>query len=294
MGKYIIIGLLILFGVVYYFDKQHDNKIVALEQSSTLEINKNKPRKRSFWDSITRAIKNKNRPDDGIRRVGSNKPDSDTSACVGITKSDKDMIITKFAGYVLEYPCTVNQSGEYRIEYNQDGEKISQRFRLEISIKLGQESGSFWWDGKTLNQEGVQGFRVQVESNGNDVSFKHVLDRIKKAKKIKTDDKKNIIVYEEKGSVIATLKKDTKFDGFSPIITCDRNGKIDPYELFSQFHEIKWKKSECSIFWKLTKDIKVWVQWFSPKYAYHFQYIYEQINQALQEMIIKRPKTKLA
>ena len=290
MEKYIIIALILLFGIVYYFDKQSEKELVALEQSSTLEIDKNKPKKRSWIKSITNAIKHKNRPDDGIRRVGSNNPDSNTSACVGITKSDKDMIITKFAGYTLQYPCTVNQSGEYHIEYNQEGTILSQRYRLDISVKLGQKNGSFWWDGKSRNQDGVQGFRVQLVNNGKPITFLHLSDNIQKSIYVKNVKEKNYTVYTDNNYVLAVSNKTLTPDSkeYNLYINCDRYGEFEPYELFSPFHKVDKKKSQCTMIWKFTKDIKVIVR-LNPKYAYHFTEIYEAINEGLQQIIIERP-----
>ncbi len=263
MEKYIIVALILLFGVVYYFDKQQDNKIAELEQSSTLEIDKNKPKKRSWLKSVTNAIKHKNRPDDGVRRVGSNKPDSDTSACVGVTKSDKDMIITKFAGYVLEYPCTTTHMGEYHIEYDSEHKIIEQRYRLKL-------------------------LAIQLTSDGNKVSFDHIIKRIKSAIKIKEDNEKDYIVYEESNYIIATLKNNQDIEGLFPHIICDRYGDVDPYKLFSPFHEVK-KKSQCGIYWRLTKDIKASMLFIPSKFAYNFKEIFEKYNKTLKNFIIKYP-----
>ncbi len=293
MEKYIIIALILLFGLVYYFDNKQDNKVADLEKSSTLELDKNKSKGKSFWKIFVDHNKSKNYyKGRGITVKSSNKPDSDTSACVGVTKSDKDMIITKFAGYVLQYPCTVNQSGEYHIEYNPDGTILSQRYRLDISVILGQKNGSFWWDGKSLNKNDTQGFRVQLVSNGNPVSLEYLKDRIKKSTFVKHIKDKNYSVYKDRNYVFTILDEKSKYIDDNPSISCDRYGNFEPQELFSPFHNVTWKKSECTIIWKYLNYIKI-IVFSKPKYAYKYLEIYKQINNALQQTIIEKPNNPL-
>jgi len=264
MEKYIIIALILLFGVVYYFDKQSNDKLAALEQSSTLEIDKKHPQSKSFWKIFVDHNKSKNYyKDRGITVKSSNKPDSDTSACVGVTKSDKDMIITKFAGYVLEYPCSTTHMGEYHIKYDSENKIIEQRYRLKL-------------------------LATDLTSDGNKVSFDHIVKRIKNAKKIKESIEKDFIVYEEKNHIIAILKINPDINGLFPHIICDRYGNVDPYKLFSPFHDIK-KKSQCGIYWRLTKDIKASMLFLPSKFAYNFKDIFEKYNKTLKSFIVEYP-----
>ena len=283
MEKYIIIALILLFGVIYYFDDGKKELTVSdLEKISNQHLNEDRSPKRSWTKLITNAIKDKNRPDDGIRRVGSNKPDSDTSACVGWPKSDKDMIVTKFAGYVLKYPCTVNQKGEYHIEYNPNGTILSQRYRLKIAVKTGSNNDSI-------------AFPIQLTSNAKRVNFKHDLDSDSSYEKIMDIDTKNLIVYYKKNngssSAIASIKNQLDANGFNPIVSC-YPGLHSPYKLFSPLNDVGVKLN-CNAYWSLTKDIKVRIVHFDSKYAYHFSEIYQVINKNLQEMIIEKPNTPL-
>jgi len=289
MWQYII--LVLIFAIVINFNNQKNNEIQSLQQSSQNKTFQpySKAKKRSLWEIIVSANKAKNYyKDRGITVKGSNKPDSDTSACVGITKSDKDMIITKFAGYVLEYPCTVNQRGEYHIEYNPDNTILSQRYRLNISVVLGQENGSIWWSGNYDDLTNTQGFIIQLISNGKKRSNMPIEDWIKSANKIKEIDEANLIIFRKGNYVRAFIKDLFESKKAYVSIRCDLTQDADLYKLFSPFHDIG-NKSRCSASWRLTDDITLGVLRIQSKYAYQFYKIYEELNKNIYSIFIEYP-----
>ena len=179
----------------------------------------------------------------------------------------------------MKYPCTVKHKGEYHIEYNPEGTLLSQRYRLNLSVKMGIESDSI-------------SFPVQLSFNGELVSLGNFQDMKTESEKIMDIDFKDLLVFYKNAGNSSYALGVTKFhldaNNYSPLVIC-YTGNVNPYKLFSPLNDIGVKLN-CNAYWSLTKDIKVRLVHFDSKYAYHFNEIYHVINKKLQEMIIEKPK----
>ena len=138
MKHKLLITLLIItfaiFATVMY--AVNDSNNITLK-TSNLEDYQEKPKERSrIADLINTYKTTRSNTKDGIRRERSSFPDSNRANCVGNTISQTEMISTNFAGYVLQYPCTVNERGEYSIDYDQNDSIISQKYILYLALEI--------------------------------------------------------------------------------------------------------------------------------------------------------------
>ena len=161
---------------------------------------------RSWLGDMYHAWKVTRPKDDGIRREGSNRPDSDTSECVGVTKTSDQMITTRFAGHILRYPCTANHDGYSSVHYNQNDEVIYQNHGLYLRVLVRSEKETIWR--RSFNEHGTKrdAFKVQLSSNGQKISNEPIKSWIAGATKVAEFESINIAVYV-KGSYIRLLSR---------------------------------------------------------------------------------------
>lgn len=290
MEKYIIIALILLLGIVYYFDRQQQNGILKLQQTSTLEIDKNKPKQDSFFKTVVNHFTKLKKQKKSNNVFYQNHPDSDRSHCSQFPTVD-EKITTNFVGYVLEYPCTAIGSGHISISKNEDG-SLKQDYKLTLGMRLGSDKSPYWSLGRNEGLENTQSFLIFLKSNGETVKSSLLLDSLHQYSIAKIDGNVGLKIYLKKlyqRSVIALLINFKDALGNSPSIRC----YIDPGEtvddLFSDLYNLKYKYSSCSAYWMLTNKISVTIFSFKAKYAYRFEEIYKAINQGLLNIIIEKP-----
>jgi len=259
---------------------------VSTLQPSNLDEYKDKSDRSKLNDLIRTYETTTKRKDDDTRKIGSPFPDSNEEDCVGITKSPKDLITTKFAGYVLQYPCTVNHRGSYSVEFAKDDSIIKQKYSLFLSAVLDKKSESIWPDGNLSSADSKESFFMKLHSDGSFVNFDQIKSRIEKSENnIQTN---GLDVYTDKNFIIV-FEKDMNPDiGQFPHMICDKYGDFDTAHLFQSFNDIG-NKSQCGIYWRLTNEIKVSIIRMKPKYASRFLEIYQILNEGLQKAIIKTP-----
>ncbi len=255
-------------------------------QPSNLDEYKDKSDRSKLNDLIRTYQTTTKEKGDDTRKIGSPFPDSNEEDCDGITKSPKDLITTKFAGYVLQYPCTVNQRGSYSVEFAKDDSIIKQNYSLFLSAVLDDQSKNIWPDGKLSSADSKESFFMKLHSDGDFVNFDQIKNRIKKSEnKIEIN---GLDVYIEKNFIIVFKKGINPDIGQFPHMICDKYGDFEATHLFQSFNDIG-NKSQCGLHWRLTNDIKVSIIRMKSKYASRFLEIYQILNEGLQKAIIKAP-----
>ena len=269
----------------YYVNNQ------AKTWPTKIDETKHKPIGSVLNDFYKAASRDYGPPDDGIRRVGGSV-DADTSQCgdwKNITPDQK--IITKFAGYLLEYPCTIKTQGDFTVGYNPDGSINFQHFFLSFNVNLGQKNyDGIWWQGGS-DDRGKAGFQVSLYSDGADTKHLPFKEWIKKAEKIKEIKDQNLVIYFDKKSHNVRGYLMDQFDQHfnPPFVFCVIPPEINPEELFLPIQSIE-KSLICNALWFINDDIKVRILGIDTDEVYHFNEIYQTINRGLKKAIIKTPQ----
>lgn len=246
-------------------------------------------RDRSWLGDMYHAWKVTRPKDDGIRREGSNRPDSDTSECVGVTKTSDQMITTRFAGHILRYPCTANHDGHWSVNYNQNDEVIYQNHALYLRVLIRPEKETIWR--RSFNEHGTKrdAFKVQLSSNGEKITNEPIKMWIAGATKLAVFDSINIVVYLNGNDLKGFILDQMNDLGGYPNISCTGSTANRALKLFDP-NLPPHVGSSCSVSWNLNDYIKVHVLMFDSLLARDFEFFYRKINQGLKETIIKEPK----
>jgi len=252
MEKYIIIALILLFGVIYYFDKQHDNTVETLERPSITILEEDK----SHCDSI-------------------------------LSKDQK--IITLFSGYILHYPCTAESHGRIRTYYD-DNQNKQHVFQLYFKIHFTTNNQPIWRFDSSDSSSLKKPYMIHFSSNGLPGDFVLTLDNATESKMVKEIKKKGLIIYRDGGArVIAFLNNEKDAIGQPPAMICNFTDRISVDKVFNPIEKFKMKFPPCRAMWMLTEDIRILITEIGIDEAYLFKEIHEAINRDLIEIIIEKP-----
>lgn len=223
-------------------------------------------------------------PDDGLVRRSGHQLDSDESECTypGRGRSDQ-MIRTRFAGYLLEHPCTARGRGHWSTTHSPDGALQSTRYNLRLVLLIDKERTSIWRpSGIDFSPDFTAfahlknypaGWSVENHSMFEDAELVHQIpDR-------------GIEVYKTHFGIIHAKISYQAADGLqSAILSCHSSTAEKVIELL-QYGEARG--AHCTrLRWSLNPDITVMVQQFRKENAPEIEALFELLDTQLREMIV--------
>ncbi|MCF6300324.1 MAG: hypothetical protein L3J52_04290 [Proteobacteria bacterium] len=218
-----------------------------------------------------------------------NSPDSDRGQC-----SKKPLftekIITKFAGYVLEYPCTVSSSGTIRT-YFDDQNNSESIYKLYLGVVFN-EDGSIWKLEHNKHESDKLAFRVNLNSNGRKIGRTTFIKQRGQMTKAHDSDINGLSLYRDFGRIVGYLNGEKDASGHPPAISCGAAAETTVEDVFSLLEtSIHKLGTSCSAGWALTADIYLYMprMTIKSKDAYHFKDIYRIINSGVRDSIISTP-----
>lgn len=262
--------------------------LLSTSPGDTSAIESSGPRERSWLGDMIHAW-NVTRPkDDGIRRVKSIYPDSDTSECVGVTKTSDQMITTRFAGHILRYPCTANHDGHSVLHYNDANELIYQNHALYLRVLIRPEKETIWRRSFDEKSDGKDAFKVMLSSNGKKISHEPIKKWIANASKVSDFESLNLSVYlngnDIKGFILNVMNDDRGY----PNIGCTGSTAERALDIFDPVRP-PFDRAVCRGTWNLNEYIRVVVLMFDSDLARDFNFFYQKIDQGLREIIVSTP-----
>jgi len=217
-----------------------------------------------------------------------NKPDSDRSQCSKpplVTQK----IRTRFAGYVLEYPCTVGSSGTISTYFDEQGSSYSD-FELYLYVVFNDD-GSVWkLKHDDLNRNKMS-FRVILTSNGREI---HRTPRIKQRDqmtKAYDNEINGLTLYRDFSRIVGYLNNEKDASGHPPAISCQAGSNTAVEDVFSLLKNPSFIGTYCSAGWALTEHIYLHMSsgTIKSKDAYQFKDIYRII---VRDSIVRTPLPK--
>jgi len=247
------------------------------------------PRERSWLGDMIHAWKVTRPKDDGIRRVKRIYPDSDTTECVGVTKTSDQMITTRFAGHILQYPCTASHDGRSTVHYNQENEAIYQNHSLYLRVLISPNRRSIWRRTSIDYGSGRDVITVKLSSDGEKISHELIKNWISNATEISEFEPINTVVFI----------KDSYIRGFLIDAMNDREGYPNVGCLGSTVEQAvrlfdpglpPFGRAQCSMSWNLNDYIRVRVQLSNSALVRDFESFYQKIDQGLRAIIVSEPR----
>lgn len=227
-------------------------------------------------------------PDDGIRRIGSSELDSDTSECDWQNLSLGQKVRTRFAGRILEFPCTVRFRGRWRAGISPEGEVVEERYYFSMPIQFHSVGGkeSIW---PLPPDEPVDEYRaafVSLRTALGRYSPESWGERIKSAKFFGENEDLDLILFSDEHFFYSVVKSELQATGSYAYVACSWNGEGDPIERFFPENPESSLPAQCSAYW--TWDESVRVRWtpFTFTYLSEFSELYYVIQQNFDDMKI--------
>jgi len=259
------------------------------ESPATETVETPERRERSWLGDMIHAWKVTRPKDDGIRRVKSIYPDSDTSECVGVTKTSDQMITTRFAGHVLRYPCTANHHGRSSVHYNEANELIYQNHALYLGVLVGPGKKTIWRRSHDEYSNGKKSFEVKLSSDGETISNEPIRKWIADATKIAEFEEFNIAVYLNGHDINAFILDAMNDQEGYPRMNCLGSTAERALDLFDPSRP-PFERAVCDGSWNLNEYIRVRVQISDSTMARDFDFLYQKIDQGLRGTIVRTPE----
>lgn len=226
--------------------------------------------------------------------IPTTKPNSDKSACNNPLSPD-EYVITYFASFVLQYPCTGRSWGHISTDKTKQGQ-FEKNFTLYLTIVLSEFKNNIWGDGVIKNRarkaqgEIIQSFKIQLQSNGQSATPGAIRD-LHRYTYIKSDPINGFEIYHDHLSerhVTAFLTHHIDTAGYPAMIYCllDPGDTVD--DVFTGMYNLSYKYAECSAHWMLNDEIGVSVKEFKAQYAKNFQRFIPTIQAGLADIIIEQ------
>jgi len=227
--------------------------------------------------------------DKKIRRpIIKNKPDSDRSQCSKpplVTQK----IRTRFAGYILEYPCTVRSRGTIHTYFDEQGDSDTE-YKLYFGVVLNNDE-SVW---KLKHDQDVSqkpAFRIILTSNGRYIERPPLIKRRDKVTQAHENDINGLTLYRNKNSIVGYLEDEKDASGNPPAISCSAGTNTAVKDVFSLLENPNYIGTYCSAGWALTEHIYLYMPHMTikSKDAYQFKDIYRIINSGVRDSIVSNP-----
>lgn len=114
-------------------------------------------------------------PDDGLIRKSALGADSDESDCDFSNRTADQMIVTRFSGHLLQYPCTA-RTGEgswSTVHHPVNGTLQSSRFVLTLRLWIDSEKNSIWRQSSAHFSEDAVGLKAGLKNYPADWSVEN-------------------------------------------------------------------------------------------------------------------------
>ena len=261
------------------------SKTVQIEKLNPVSLEKPKANDKSLVE-IYEFHKNRKKTSNIINSGA----DSDKSECSMVRKVS-EYVTTKFAGYILEYPCTAGSKGTIKTELSDNGEIVNQEYTLYLGIQLSDQKDSIWNDRLSNSREGKEGFLIILKSNGKPKSSP-LFENFDQYTHVKTDELAGLEIYHkvsDRQSVIALLKNFEDASGNPPSVFCYLDAVDEISDVFSDLYNMSYKYASCNAHWMMTEDISLNVHSFKAEYAYKFQEFYELVAPQIIKIIKQKP-----
>jgi len=290
MGKNLLIAVAILSGLMLIGYLLAVMPVYLHDQTPTTDTTQSTTNNdRSWLGDMYHAWKVTRPNDDGIRREGSNRPDSDTSECQWQNLSSDQMITTRFAGHILRYPCTANHDGRSSVHYNQANEVVYQNYALYVRVLVRPDRESIWR--RTTNDYGGTNdayMVVKLSSDGEKISNEPIKKWIANATKIAEFQSTNTVVYQNnhifRGFLIDSMNEQYGY----PNILCNSETTERAFNIFDP-DRTHSEHGDCDALRNLNAYIRVRIQIPKSISAKNFECLYKKIDQGLRDIIIKEP-----
>ena len=215
--------------------------------------------------------------------------DSDKSKCSMVPKVT-ELVTTKFAGYILKYPCTAGSKGSIRIEKSENGEILSEEYTLYLGVQLGANKNSIWND-RTIVNDDYESFLIILKSNTKPKSLPifEELDSVYSIYKKDTSSGLDIYFKTSNQSVLGILSKIKDSSGNSPSVSCYLDAEDEIDDVFSNLYNLQYKYASCNAHWMLTQDISLSIHSFKAEFANDLRFLYESLNPEMKKIIESKP-----
>jgi len=226
-------------------------------------------------------------PDDGIRRIGSSEPDSDTSECDWQNLSVDQKIRTRFAGRILEFPCTARPRGRWFAAIAPSGEVVEERYSLTLSLQFNSLEGkdTVWPLPRNQVEGSPEGAQIALRSGLAQVSPQSDAKYILSATYIGAIEDLDLELYRGPRRLFAVVKSELESTGSYAYLSCLWDGEGDPYSFFRPT-ENEFQPVQCNGIWIWDGDIRVrWAPFYDRNLS-RFSEWYYLIQQNFNEMKI--------
>ncbi|KAA3650616.1 MAG: hypothetical protein DWP95_01225 [Proteobacteria bacterium] len=243
------------------------------------------------WLEILADLINPNTPNPDDKTIIKNTPDSDKSRC-----SDPPLytekILTKFAGYILEYPCTVRSHGSISTYFDEEDNSES-IYKLYLYLTFNEDESIWKLEHNKLESE-KPSFRIILESNGKKIITPPRVKQMDQMDKAYDGKINGLIFYRNQNTIVGYLIDEKDASGNPPAISCSAGDDVAVEEVFSLLENPDYAGRRCSAGWALTPDIYLYMSasTIKGKYAYHFRDVYRIINSGIQDSILSSPPSK--
>jgi hypothetical protein len=197
------------------------------------------------------------------------------------------MIRTRFAGRILEYPCTARPRGRWSAAIAPGGEVVEESFSLTLSLQFNFVNGvpTIWplprsqWESEP---EGAQiGLRSLVESQSSGL----LSEPISSSTFIGDIEELDLKLFHRPNFLYAVVKSEFENTGRFVYLACLWAGEGDPFRFFAQ-PEINDESLQCNGFWLWDGSVRIRWAPFSDKYLRRFSELYYLIKHEFNEMKI--------
>lgn len=289
MSKFLLILFFVAVGAGIYFNLPDSDAHRSGEAASRSEQTETE----QIIDSIRKIFRSwrgsqtlDQPPDDGGWSVGDTVPDSDTSQCE-IASTSEDKIITRFAGYILEYPCTAMHQGSWNVSFNTDGETVEQRYLLSFRLEINENEQIIWAKQRAqqVSPDAIVG-RISLRSDGSPYSQDWLEQRFAKAEQIAVLEEENLTIFSDPPSLYGVITSEMNDNQNYAFVSCSWSGDIDPLKIFSREMKKESIELSCGAYWMLNDSIRIRWTLFDSSQAYRFSELYYFINPKLQEIVV--------
>lgn len=199
------------------------------------------------------------------QRLAGTLPDSNVSRCSALSTSD-DKILTRFAGLVLEYPCTAMHRGSWMVLLDQDGQVLEQDYTLSVRLDINESENTIW-PPQRAGQIDRSAFatRIALISNGTAFPTNHFHELFKNADQLAELATEDLVLFSNPPFLYAAIRSELESTGRYVFLQCSWRGDSDPLTYFASERN-RESRSSCSASWILGERIRVrWQSFDSSK-----------------------------